>query len=233
MAVLDAAARALLNTPDADVRMWWAEKAWHRITPVLQAWAWMAVPMSYGFDSDDREDLISRAVIRAWTSPYVPDRPRAWIVTVVNNLSRDTQKAAYRNDTRDTEAADQLLASQEADDWVEEEAYRERLGRLREALRRLPDEHRRCLVLHDLHGRTTADIAAQFGLTDGAVKMRLVRARRLLAAIYHGTPSVGLTAEGVPRKKRGRRPKTVTWREVAPREQGIVERAKLDLAGLT
>ena len=51
------------------------------------------------------------------------------------------------------------------------------------ALFKLPDEYREPLVLQVLMGYSTAEIAAQLGLSTAAVLTRLFRARRQLRAI--------------------------------------------------
>ncbi|MBL9128362.1 MAG: hypothetical protein JNL97_11980 [Verrucomicrobiales bacterium] len=51
---------------------------------------------------------------------------------------------------------------------------------LRGALADLPTRHRESLVLHYLEGRTVADAATALGISEGAFKVRLLRARRAL-----------------------------------------------------
>ncbi|MGE3313135.1 MAG: sigma factor-like helix-turn-helix DNA-binding protein [Limisphaerales bacterium] len=51
---------------------------------------------------------------------------------------------------------------------------------LREALGTLPVRHRECLVLHYLEGQPVVDAAAALGISEGAFKVRLHRARRAL-----------------------------------------------------
>ena len=55
------------------------------------------------------------------------------------------------------------------------------------ALRRLPADYQRVLVLHHLADRPLADIAAAEGCTEGAIKARLVRARAALVAALDET----------------------------------------------
>jgi RNA polymerase sigma-70 factor, ECF subfamily len=56
----------------------------------------------------------------------------------------------------------------------------ENLAEMRAALFKLPDEYREPLVLQVLMGYTTAEIAAELGLTIAAVLTRLFRARKQL-----------------------------------------------------
>jgi RNA polymerase sigma-70 factor (ECF subfamily) len=48
---------------------------------------------------------------------------------------------------------------------------------------KLPEEYREPLVLQVLMGYSTAEIAAELGLTKGAVLMRLFRGRKQLRAL--------------------------------------------------
>ncbi len=58
---------------------------------------------------------------------------------------------------------------------------RKELGsRLWEALRRLPFDQRTAVILHELHGMHYQEIAFSLGVTTGAVKSRLARARQSL-----------------------------------------------------
>jgi RNA polymerase sigma-70 factor (ECF subfamily) len=56
----------------------------------------------------------------------------------------------------------------------------QRLSEVRESLMGVPESFRLVLVLHDVEGLSTDDIAAALGLTANAVKIRLHRARMAL-----------------------------------------------------
>ena len=51
---------------------------------------------------------------------------------------------------------------------------------LRAAINELPEDHRVAVLLHDVEGRSSPEIARTLRLTPGAVKSRLHRARRFL-----------------------------------------------------
>ena len=53
---------------------------------------------------------------------------------------------------------------------------------VQEALRTLPPEQRRVLVLHHMAGRSVEDVAEEVGVPIGTVKSRLSRGRAALAA---------------------------------------------------
>jgi RNA polymerase sigma-70 factor (ECF subfamily) len=61
---------------------------------------------------------------------------------------------------------------------------------LREALFSLPEDYREPLVLQVLMGLSTAEIAAQLGLSNAAVLTRLFRARKQLRALCGADPKL-------------------------------------------
>lgn len=168
----------------------WRAGEWDRLTPPLRDVATRAVSRYRGaLGRDVIEDVASLTVVRAWTCPYVPDDPAAWVAQVAWRLAYDRlhrtrtvplgdEADALVSDVPDAETA-----------LIDAETQRLALWRLREALRRLPDSMRRCVVLADLHGRSHAAIAAQLGIAVGAVKMRIVRGRRRLAQLYAALPA--------------------------------------------
>lgn len=70
----------------------------------------------------------------------------------------------------------------------DEEAERAELrGLLDDALRRLPVGYRAVVVLKDVYGFRLAEIGSQLGITEGAAKVRLFRARRRLKDMLSGS----------------------------------------------
>ena len=69
------------------------------------------------------------------------------------------------------EGADTLLARSETREWVR--------GRIEE----LPESHRTVLVLRDIEELDTAEVAELLGISAGAVKTRLHRARQALRGL--------------------------------------------------
>ncbi len=60
---------------------------------------------------------------------------------------------------------------------------------VRRALSMLTPGQRAVLVLRDVYGFSTADVATQMGTTEGAVKVRLHRARRAMKELIYGAAS--------------------------------------------
>ncbi|MBC7240335.1 MAG: RNA polymerase sigma factor, partial [Chloroflexi bacterium] len=63
---------------------------------------------------------------------------------------------------------------------------------VQEALLRLSPEYRVPLILYSVQGYSTAEIAEMLGISAGAVKTRLYRAREAFRRIYQGDESDGL-----------------------------------------
>lgn len=216
------AARAV----DAEAaRALWRAGEWHRLAPLLQGWAATGIPLTLGLSGDDIDDLVAKTVVKAWTATTIPDNPGAWCRTVAHRLALDTCKQ------RQTVELSEEAVSVEPEEPVDYTP----IARLRQALRRLDDPMRRCVVLRYLHGRTPEQIAAAVGITVGAVKMRTHRGVRMLARLYATSTVPALEPGQRPQRSRGRAPKPVAWRDLAPpvRDYDVLTRARLNLAGLT
>lgn len=85
----------------------------------------------------------------------------------------------------------------------DEEAERAELrGILDDALRRLPVGYRAVVVLKEVYGFPLAEIGSQLGITEGAAKVRLFRARRRLKGML--ADSVGEDRSRGPTGPRGK-----------------------------
>lgn len=92
-----------------------------------------------------------------------------WLMTVVKNTALD----ALRKEGRETELETQTWEPAVPPDLGEFEA-------LVALIRDLPEDYRRVLELKFLAEWSLADIAKELGLTEGAVKSRVFRGRKLL-----------------------------------------------------
>ena len=115
-------------------------------------------------------DLILGAIpsLRAFAISLTNDPVRA------DDLVQDTILRAWSNAERfesGTEPADQRLAREE-----EQEA-------VRAAIDQLPDHSRTILLLRDIEGVSTQEVAEQLGISPNAVKLRLHRARQALRTL--------------------------------------------------
>jgi RNA polymerase sigma-70 factor, ECF subfamily len=113
---------------------------------------------------------------------------RTWVLSIARNegLGRLRKAGSRREDSLDAEIDDQtgdytpaILTS-----WREvphEALERKELGTLlRKAIEGLPEIYRNVVLLRDIEEMNVRETAAALGITEGAVKVRLHRARALL-----------------------------------------------------
>ena len=144
--------------------------------------------------TDDAEDVMQDALLK--TYQYVnriqdPDAFRTWLYRTVRNACLMTRRrrvgepARYesieraRDDGREgsapaIEVEDRARAADDRliDAWIGE--------RLRRALQHLPRSYRAIVVLREIEGLSTKDVASLTGISEANVKTRLHRARTRL-----------------------------------------------------
>jgi len=125
------------------------------------------------------EDVVQETMLRAWKaqdSLLEQSAAKPWFLTIIRReYARTFERKRFV-----TVDVEELVANEEpmlaaADD--------QELTEMRAALFKLADEYREPLVLQVLMGYTTAEIAAELGLSTGAVLTRLFRARKQLRAL--------------------------------------------------
>jgi RNA polymerase sigma-70 factor, ECF subfamily len=138
-------------------------------------------------DREAAADAAQEALARAWRAwdelSTAGSDPAAWTRTVALNLCRNRWRDVTRR-ARLTPRAWTVTAL--PDDLPDVD--------LRRALRRLPPRQREAVVLHYWADLDVAACAAAMGVTSGAVKQHLSRARARLAAEL-GTPTGVLEVE--------------------------------------
>jgi RNA polymerase sigma-70 factor, ECF subfamily len=119
------------------------------------------------------EDLTHEAFLRAWNhwqriGDY--EGPEAWTRRVLHNLCIDSWR---KSRPRVKRIPDPVPSS------VEIPTHHLQLA---EAMRTLPGEQARALLLHDGLGMTIAETAGDLGVPEGTVTSWLTRSRRIVAA---------------------------------------------------
>jgi RNA polymerase sigma-70 factor (ECF subfamily) len=129
---------------------------------------------AYLGDSTEAQDVVQEAFVRAWQrwpkiSEY--DDPVAWVRRVAWNLatSRHRRLAVVRR-----------FLSRAGPPEHHPAASPDRVA-LIAALRRIPEQQRRAVVMHYLADLSVADIAQEIGVAEGTVKSWLHRGRAELA----------------------------------------------------
>ncbi len=119
------------------------------------------------------EDAVQEALRRAWERGQagdVLDSPTAWIAVVAMNLAR----SGLRRKLAERRALDRLAPLAGAD-------LSEDTMEVMAAVRKLPRREREAIVLHYWLDMPVEEIGKQLGVSSGAVKNSLFRARRSLS----------------------------------------------------
>lgn len=125
----------------------------------------------------DAEDVTQETLIRGYTQITTlrdPDRFRQWLLRIGRNACTDV----LRKRVLQSKHATQGLACHQTDDKPDD-----RLGSLRQALARLPEQYRAILQLHYFDGHKTKELAADLKISHQGARTRLFRARKKLADI--------------------------------------------------
>ena len=143
-------------------------------------------------DQAEAQDVVQEAFVRAWARRSKIDRaqaPEAWVRVTAWRIAASRWRRA-RNGAR----LMLLTARPESTEGPDP-------GRVAfvDALRKLPAEQRRALVLYHVCDLTVDQIAAETGARPGTVKARLARGRQMLRLYLWGTatPTAELTDQEV------------------------------------
>jgi len=129
-------------------------------------------------DPQDREDCLQEVTVQVWEkiAQYDPEKGSftAWLTAVTRN--------AARNRARRREREEPLQEEQTAAGSTPEEDLlrRERQRELNEALQKLTQREQLLFYRKYYYCQSTAQIAAELGMTERAVEGRLYRIKKLL-----------------------------------------------------
>ncbi len=127
----------------------------------------------------DSEDIMQEVFLKAVTKLDTlrdPSRARPWLLQIARRMCIDY----YRNRSSVRAIPDDVLAPQKP--------VNENIERLYEAISQLPDGYREPITLYYLNGHNCAGVAETLGISEDAVRSRLVRARlRLHEILSEGT----------------------------------------------
>jgi len=105
---------------------------------------------------------------------------RAWLLTIVRNVCYSELRGRRRG-PEEVAFEDEIHGSTHDPADANAVAWQEiKSDLLRQALERLPAEHREVIVLHEIEGLAYRDIAGVAGIPIGTVMSRLARARARL-----------------------------------------------------
>jgi RNA polymerase sigma-70 factor, ECF subfamily len=127
----------------------------------------------------DAEDLAQETYLKAFQRVGTVQNPaslRAWLLRIARNTCLDQQKKGrlfrlFKRSVAREEALENPAQERQA-------GTRERLAKLKEAVRRLPKKQKEVFVLREYGHLSYADLTETLGLKPGTVMSRLSRARR-------------------------------------------------------
>lgn len=162
-----------------------------RLRPDLYRFAfWLAR------DRAGAEDVVQETLLRAWRSLDALDDDAAakpWLLTTVRReFARLFERKRLATVDVDVLAIAEDPALADGDALASPEEALE-LAELRAAILRLEPDYREPLAMQALLGLTAEEIAAELGLTPGAVLTRLCRARQRLRVAMLGDPEARAT----------------------------------------
>lgn len=167
-------------------------------------------------DSDTAEDLVQETLLEAWRNwhklrdVHDPQSRMRWFATIASHICHRWARS-YGRDLRHTIPLDTAATSGSLDDhsgWLADRLiskytvdadleHAERMDLLERALHLLPRETRDALVARYLAELPLREIALRYGLSEGALSVRLHRGRQALHQVLATTLREDATAYGL------------------------------------
>ena len=136
-------------------------------------------------DPDDAAEATQDAYLKAWRG-LKGFRGEAmfttWLYRVAANAAISKQRRRTRRWQHETGVSDDQIGIASASDPAHDAELRLELGAVEAALARLPVLYRSAVVLRDVYGFSTEEVAKQLGISETAAKVRVHRGRRKLKA---------------------------------------------------
>lgn len=137
----------------------------------------------------DAEDLVQETFLRAWRSLHTyraGTNPKAWLFRILHNAHIDRYRAGTRTvpTVDEIEGQDPAFVVNETPETLIADTVME--AEVRDALMKLPEVFRACVVLADLEGFSYQEIAETLGIPRGTVMSRLFRGRRAMRKALAG-----------------------------------------------
>lgn len=134
----------------------------------------------------DAEDLVQEVCVRAF--PRLDelerlDQPHSWLLCVMRRIFIDQLRRFDRSHVDSIETTDPASFVADGPGPLEETESALWSRRLDRAWRRLDEDQRTLLALHDIEGYTLAELMEITGLKEGTLKSRLHRARSRLGKL--------------------------------------------------
>src|SRR5687767_267909 len=141
-------------------------------------------------DPDDAAEATQDAFVKAWRGlkSFRGDAMlETWLYRVATNTAISKHRSRKRRRTFEAGVGDELLGEMAAPGSVETTAGAKiEVAALDKALQTLPEHYRAAVVLRDVYGFTTEEIATQLKISETAAKVRVHRGRKKLKEMMWG-----------------------------------------------
>ncbi|MFI3250731.1 MAG: sigma-70 family RNA polymerase sigma factor [Eubacteriales bacterium] len=132
---------------------------------------------------EDAEECVNDTLLKVWETipPQIPKSLKAYVGTVARNISLDTYRKqnSIKRNSEFTELLEESAQCQELNPEKQVE-LKEVAQCISDYLRNLPEEKRLLFIARYYHGYPLSEIAKARNLTQGKVKMTLMRMRKEL-----------------------------------------------------
>jgi RNA polymerase sigma-70 factor (ECF subfamily) len=148
-------------------------------------------------DDDEARSIMQETWLQAWQrmdSFRRESKFTTWLYAIGINLARGALRKAKRTRSLDEKDVGNLLPSfnhgmfeHEVDTWSPEHfaILSDRKQMVHEAIARLPDDYREVVIMRDIEEWDTDEVARALDISNGAVRVRLHRARQALRALLN------------------------------------------------
>ena len=175
-------------------------------------------------DAADAEEVCQEAILKAWVGLNrfrMESKFSTWLVQITMNEARmrlrKDRKDRFRSIDERAETGGGIYVPEQLIEWRNIPSRELERKRMREALLRafecLPEKYREIFVLRDVQGLNIKQTAKLVGITENAVKTRLLRARLRMRDMLSGGPLKPGAA--VMLKKAAAVPCVLIWRRVS------------------
>jgi len=146
-------------------------------------------------DADEAQNVLQETFLQAYRGLDTFRRESkltTWVYAIGINLSRAAVRRAKRFASLGESDLDRLqpefrwgMYRETPESWNPHKLAEQSEMRslVREAIGRLPEDYREVITLRDMEELATAEVAAILGITEGAVRVRLHRARQALKGL--------------------------------------------------
>ena len=138
----------------------------------------------------EAEDYVQETYVRAWNAFDQLRDPGAafpWLCQILRTVANERRRTHARRQElvfiAQLEAAHEEIVASDAPSPLDDLLARLELGRLRDALRSIPNDFAEAVELHDVQGLKYKEIAQITSVPIGTVMSRISRGRQLLAGL--------------------------------------------------